>query len=111
MAKRKINPYLIGLFQALGVVVYCVLVAEIFNLCGKFFVGQAGFFTSVFVLILIVFSAAVTGSLVFGYPAYLFLKYKKTKEPLSILAYTLLYCLGIIIVVLLLIAVLGFRIS
>jgi hypothetical protein len=44
----------------------------------------------------LVFSAAVTGSIVFGYPAYLFFKEKKVKEPLLILAFTSLYCLIIL---------------
>ena len=107
---KKLNTSLIGLFQALGVVIYCALIVGIFNFFGKNFAGPAGFFGSILILVLLVVSAAVTGSIVFGYPAYLFLKHKRTKEALLILAHTLLYCLGIVIIALVLIAVLGFRI-
>ena len=46
-------------------------------------------------LTLLVFSAAVTGSLVFGYPVYLILN-KQTKEGVSIFAYTLLFLVVIL---------------
>jgi len=42
-------------------------------------------------LTLLVFSAAITGTLVFGYPVYLVLVKNKIKEALTILAFTLLF--------------------
>ncbi len=54
----------------------------------------------ILMLFLLVFSAAVTGLLVFGYPVYLVLN-KKIKEALKVLGYTFLYCLGIILIVIL----------
>ena len=107
---KKFNPSTIGLLQALGVVVYCGLIAGMLNLFGKTITAPVGFFGSVLMLVLLVFSAAVTGSIVFGYPAYLFLKNKQVKEALLILVYTLLYCLAFIIIAILLIAVLGNRV-
>ncbi len=104
---KKIDPPLIGLLQALGVVVYCVLIAGMLSLFAKTLTAPMGFFGSVLILVLLVFSVAVTGSIVFGYPAYLFLKNKQVKEALLILVYTLLYCLAFIIIAILLIAVLG----
>lgn len=95
---KKINSSLIGLFQALGVVIYCALIAGVLNFLGKTFTAPMGFLGSVLILVLLVFSAAATGSILFGYPAYLFLRSKKTKEALSILAYTFLYCLVFIII-------------
>ena len=104
---KKINPSIIGLLQALGVVIYCALIAGMLNLFGRTLAAPVGFFGSVLILVLLVFSAAVSGSIVFGYPAYLFLKDKQIKESLFILAYTLVYCLAFIIIASLLIAVLG----
>lgn len=102
---KKLNPSTIGFLQALGVVIYCALVVGILNLFGKIFFAPPGFWGSLLILVLLVFSAAVSGSIVFGYPAYLALN-KKIKEALSILAYTLLYSLIIIIIIVVLIAVL-----
>jgi len=58
------------------------------------------------ILFLLVFSAAVTGLLVFGYPALLALN-QKIKEALTILAYTFLYSLLIIFLVLFFIVYIG----
>lgn len=88
---KKINTSKIGFFQALGVVFYCAFIAGLINLFGKAFPAPTGFFGSVFMLVLLVFSAAFTGSIVFGYPAYLFLNNKQAKEALYILGFTLLY--------------------
>jgi len=104
---KKPSPFLIGLLQALGVVLYCALIVGVFNLFGKASTAPMGFFGSVLMLVLLVFSAAVTGSIVFGYPTYLFLREKQTKEALLILAYTLLYSLAFIIIAIVLIAVLA----
>jgi len=104
---KKLNPSTIGLLQALGVVAYCALVVGVLNLFGKIFLAPVGFWGSVFILILLVFSAAVSGSIVFGYSAYLFLKNKQAKEALSILGFTLLYSLGIILIIAVLIMALS----
>ena len=104
---KKTNLSIIGLVQALSLVGYCVLIAGMLNLFGKTLTAPVGFPGSVLILVLLVFSAAVTGSIVFGYPAYLFLKNKQTKQALLILAYTLLYCLAFIIIAIFFIVVLG----
>ena len=54
-------------------------------------------------LVLLVFSAAVTGSLVFGYPAYLAMQ-KKLKAAITLLGFTFLYFLGAIIIAVLILA-------
>jgi uncharacterized membrane protein YbhN (UPF0104 family) len=95
---KKFNPSTIGLFQALGMVIYCSLVVGIMNWFGKIFFAPPGFWGSLLILVLLVFSAAVSGSIVFGYPAYLALN-KKMKEALSILGFTALYSLGIILII------------
>jgi dipeptide/tripeptide permease len=95
---KKLNPSLIGLLQAIGVIIYCVLIAALLNFLGRAGLEPPGIFGFAAILVILVFSAAVTGSIVFGYPVYLFFKDKKIKEPLLILAFTALYCLIILAV-------------
>ena len=96
----------IGFLQAVGLVVYCLLIAVFFQYAEKFIPRPTGFFVTAFMLFLFVFSAAVTGSLVFGYPAYLALN-QHMKEALTVFGFTLLYCLAIIgaVVVILIVVV------
>ena len=101
---NKSNPSLIGFLQALGVVAYCALIGGFFQLGNRFFPKQSVFLMSVLVLILLVFSAAITGMIVFGYPAYLALN-KRIKEALFVFFYTLLYFLGIIGIMIIILAV------
>ena len=88
------NLPLVGLLQALGVAAYCFLVAGLLWSFGKYFPAPMGFVGTVFMLFLLVISAAVTGALVFGYPAYLAWN-RKIKEALTLFGYTLLFGLGI----------------
>ena len=104
MKLNKSNPSLIGFLQALGVVAYCALIGGFFQLGNRFFIQQSVFWITVLILILLVFSAAITGTIVFGYPAYLALN-KRVKEALSIFFYTLLYSLGIIGIIIIFITV------
>jgi hypothetical protein len=99
LLKRQYDPSIIGLLQALGVAVYCPLIGGFISVADKIF-PKPGFFGIFLMLILLVFSAAITGSLVFGYPAYLALN-KKVKEALYVLAYTLGYSLAIILIIIL----------
>ena len=96
----------IGLFQALAVTIYCALIAGFFYIMTKT-ATQPGFFGFFLMLILLVFSAAVTGAMVFGFPAYLALIKNKVKEALTILAFTSLYALVIILITLTLILALS----
>lgn len=99
---EKEKPSTIGLLQALGVTTYCGLIAIFFH-----FMAQSrhepGFFGFFAMLMMLVFSAAVTGSLIFGYPAYLALVKNKIKDALTILAFTLLFSLAIILITIILI--------
>ena len=101
----KTNLSLIGLLQALGIVVYCGLIAGLLILLSKTAITPAGFLGATLMLVLLVFSAAITGSIVFGYPVYLAWN-KKIKEALSLLVYTLLYTLGFIMIILVVMIVL-----
>ncbi len=102
----KTNLSLIGLVQALGVIVYCALAGGFFWLAEKVFIVPPDFLGIVLMLVFLVFSVAVSGAIVFGYPAYLALN-NKIKDALSLLIYTLLYTLGFVIIIVVIITVLG----
>ncbi len=101
LLQKKNSPSLIGFLQAAGVVIYCGFVAVFFFYMSQT-KAQPGFFGFFLMLALFVFSAAITGSLVFGYPAYLVLN-KRIKEAINILTYTLLFSLIIILISIILI--------
>lgn len=88
------QPALAGLVQSVLVAFYCALVgAFIFYIADV--LPRPEFFGIFLMLVLLVFSAAVTGLLVFAYPAYLVLN-KKIKEALQVLSFTLLFIFLII---------------
>lgn len=99
------NLSLIGFFQAMGIVVFVVLIAGFFQLMAKISIQLPVFIVSVIMLIILVFSVAVVGLIVFGYPAYLALN-KRFKEGLTLVGFTLLYTLGFIIIAIVLMTVL-----
>jgi len=91
------NLALIGLLQSLGVVLYCGLIASFFKYAEN--IGpEPGILGMVLMLMLLVVSAAITGSLVFGYAAYLAMQ-QKLKEALQLAGYTLLFCAVLIIII------------
>ena len=99
MKLKKLSPNTIGLLQALSVAVYCSLVAGFIKIMEKFAPKDVPEIAMILLMLfLLVFSAAISGLLVFGYPAYLML-HKDTKRALTILAYTFLYCLIILILI------------
>lgn len=100
LEKEKLST--IGLCQALLVSLYCGLVATFFYYMSQTS-HEPGFFGFFMMLVIFVFSAAVTGSLVFGYPAYLALVKHKVSEALSILAFTLMSFMAIILIAMILI--------
>ncbi len=87
------------MLQALGITVYCCLVAFLMFALEAFMLEPPQFFVMIFMLILIVFSAAVTGTLYFGYAAYLALQ-QKIKEAMMLVGITTLTLLGIGIIML-----------
>lgn len=91
----KKDPYLIGLYQALGVVVYAFLISNLFFFLERIAVAPPSYLGFTLILVLLIFSAAITGSIIFGYPVYLAFN-KETKQALSVLGFTLLYGLGLI---------------
>ncbi len=102
MKKSKLST--IGLLQALGVAGYCFLISGFFQMMEKLNVQPPIFAMAALMLLLITFSVAMVGSLIFGYPVYLALN-QKIKEALSVLSFTLLYLLGLGIIILIILIV------
>jgi len=99
MKLKKMSSNLIGLFQALGVAIYCALIVGLINLLEKTDVRPPDYVAGIFMLLLLVISASITSLLVFGYPAILALD-KDIKRALTIIGYTLLYAILIFIIIL-----------
>lgn len=85
------KPWFVGLLQALGVTIYCVLVSSFMFGAQKVFINPPAFWGIALMLLLLVFSAAITGALVFGYPVYLAMN-KEIKKALWVLFSTLAFC-------------------
>jgi len=77
----------ISLYQALGLLVYCALVAVIFWKGNAWF-ATPGYLGPVMVLLLFATSALVCGLIVFSFPFYLFWEKKEAKKALRLVAYT-----------------------
>ena len=103
---KKGKLYLIGLYQALGLLIYCALVGSFMWYLGHSSIPQVEVFGAIFMLLLLTFSVAVCGLIVFGYSVYLAIN-QKFKEAISLLMFTLLYCLGFLALILFFIAYLN----
>lgn len=88
MKNKPISSARAGFLQALGVVVYVSLVGTLMRSLENSSFEPPEQFAIFFVLTLLVFSASITGALVFGYPAYLGLN-KKIREALHVFGWTL----------------------
>lgn len=96
---KKTSPALLGLLQALGVAIYCLIIGFFFRYMTNSNVSEPNILIPTLMLTILVFSAAVTGLTVFGRPAYLVTQ-KKIKDALYLLGYTFLFLFFIIIIVL-----------
>ncbi|HBK33839.1 TPA: hypothetical protein DEP34_02950 [Candidatus Uhrbacteria bacterium] len=99
---KKLSFPLTGFLQALGVVGYIALVGSFIHLLESTNVSQTppAFIGIMLMLLLLVFSAGITGTLVFGYPVYLALQ-KQWKEAVLVTAYTFasLFLMGFLLVI------------
>jgi len=101
MKKNKL--FLIGFLQALAVVSYCSLIGWLLYSMTQS-LDEPGFWGIALMLSLLVVSAAITGSLVFVYPAYLGLN-QRLKEAIWVLIFTsgslfsLIFFLAIVLLV------------
>jgi len=102
MFKKIIKyPAGVGFLQALGIVMYTSFIGS-FIRCMEQYASEDGPFMPVFVLTLLVFSAAISGSLIFGYPVYLAIQ-KDFRQALQVLGYTFLFLLLLLILVFILV--------
>lgn len=101
MRLDNLKTPVVGLLQALGVSIYCFLVASFFNYMERFAdtPDPPNHLAGALMLLLLVFSVALCGTLVFAYPSYLFVN-KRIKRALHILAYTLLFAFIIFAIIL-----------
>ena len=104
--KKKIDIPFTAFLQIVGVVFYCFLIGSFFNLMAKMSLEPPGFLGIILMLFLLVFSAAITGSLIFGYSAFLALN-NRIKEALSLLAHTFLFGFISLIIILFVVLALG----
>lgn len=94
-------------FNAIGTTLYvAILVTSIFYM-PRSFDQSPNLLMPIIMLLLFVFSAAVTGSLVFGRSILWYLEGKK-KEALTLLGYTLLILFVIIILITLALSIISF---
>ncbi len=102
---RKLNLCTIGLLQSLGIAAYCALLSGLLWVMEKYLPKPDQLLAIALILLLLVLSAAITGSLFFGYAAYLALR-QEIKKALLLVVYTMLYSLGIIIIAFVVLAIL-----
>lgn len=95
--KEKINVWKMGILGGLAESIYCGLVASGLWISSNFNNAKMNeLATGVLVLMLLVFSVAVSGILVFGYPMYLAIE-KKYKEAFQTVGITLLTIMLVLI--------------
>lgn len=96
----KMSVSLVGFLQAIGVAIYCSLISLFLWTLGRNIENAPEIASGAVMLMLLVFSAAVCGTLVFGYPGYLVFD-KNIKRALQVLGFTFLYLLIIFILIVL----------
>jgi len=96
MEKSKIVVY--SLVHALAVLAYIVGVAYLLEYGAGFFSGYSGILATIPMLLLLVFSVALMGVLIFARPVYLFINGFKS-QAIEFLIYTLGWILVILILV------------
>lgn len=96
---KNLNAPLAGLLQALGIIAYCALISGFFWAMNEYFAKPDQLLAIALMLILLVFSAAVTGLLFFGYPAYLVVRQRKIRKALVVIGFTMAYCLVAVIII------------
>lgn len=91
--KAKVPNVLAGLYQALGVIIYCGLISGLFYFASTSKIQPQVFLMTSAMLLLLVFSVAVMGLVIFGYPIYLVFE-KKSKTAIKVLFWNLLFLVG-----------------
>lgn len=100
---EKTSPALIGSAQAVGVVTYTILIATVIFSLDNFESEAPEYLFVPVILSLLVLSAGLTGTLVFGLPVYFTFAKNNVKRAIAILVYTFLSLAIAILLALLLI--------
>jgi len=93
---KKINYCLQSFLNALGVFVYVLALAGLFSISGKMNIPEPNFLIPVFMLLLFIISASITGFLVLGKPILLYLDNLK-KEAFALLFSTIGWLIAFLI--------------
>lgn len=88
MGKGKLPLWLIGFFQALGLVGYCSLVAFFMFNANKWFGKGPNYFGPLLFLMLFTTSAFISALIVGAYPFILYFNKKQTKQAIKLAFYT-----------------------
>lgn len=97
--KKKENYWIYGIGAGILEVIYCFFIATLFMTTNNLFIQPSVFIFLLFLLIM-VFSVAVSGLLIFGYP--LFLAFKKEYQQAIftvLLSIATLIIVGLIIII------------
>jgi len=92
--KEKTSLGLISFLQALGLALYCSLVALIFWKGNEWFGKMSNYWGPVLMLVLFTTSALISALLVLGYPLYLFWQKKQTQKAIRLVGYTAGWLVG-----------------
>lgn len=96
---NTLKPALVGFFQAVGIVLYVMLVATFMSSVENVFSDVPEVLAAITMLLLFVFSAAVTSSLFFGYSVLVVIQ-KQVRRALEIVAWTFGWLfVGVILVI------------
>lgn len=101
---KKLHPTVIALLQTLAIIFYTALISGFFFLMNRANYQIHEFWTVIIVLLVLVFSAAICGLIVFGYPIY-FVINAKIKKALSVLGYNFLFLFIAIVISIIVIAI------
>jgi len=97
--KQNQNFWVYGIGGGVMEAIYCFFIAVLFRLMDNLISGPPSAFTLLLFLLIFVFSAAVSGLLIFGYPVFLITK-KKYEEAIftSLLSISTLIVISLCIV-------------
>lgn len=99
--KKQDNYWLYGIGGGVLEAVYCFFIAVLIQLLDSVMSGPAGVFNFLLVLLMLVFSAAISGLLIFGYPVLLVMKKKYLEAIFTVLlSVSTLIIIGLLIVIL-----------
>jgi len=82
---KKLSLNFIGFLQALGLILYCGIVAILFWKGNKIFGKDPNYFGPLLFLVIFTTSALISALITLGYPTRLYLKTNDFKKPLKII--------------------------